>query len=137
MIFYFSATGNCKYVAERIAAARGDKTVSVADCCKSGSFSFEKTGKTVGIISPTYAWGLPVIVREFLQKLTLNTKPDYLWFAATYGTTPGQTGKPFFVGELYDTTGCIRASIPHPEMVFWARVPHRVRVGDIMRIGRS
>lgn len=93
MIFYFSATGNCKYVAERIAAARGDKTVSVADCCKSGSFSFEKTGKTVGIISPTYAWGLPVIVREFLQKLTLNTKPDYLWFAATYGTTPGQTGK--------------------------------------------
>ena len=85
MIFYFSATGNCKYVAERIAAARGDKTVSVADCCKSGSFSFEKTGKTVGIISPTYAWGLPVIVREFLQKLTLNTKPDYLWFAATYG----------------------------------------------------
>ena len=70
MIFYFSATGNCKYVAERIAAARGDKTVSVADCCKSGSFSFEKTGKTVGIISPTYAWGLPVIVREFLQKLT-------------------------------------------------------------------
>ena len=51
--------------------------------------------------------------------------------------SPGQTGKPFFVGELYDTTGCIRASIPHPEMVFWARVPHRVRVGDIMRIGRS
>lgn len=51
--------------------------------------------------------------------------------------SPGQTGKPFFVGELYDTTGCIRASIPHPEMVFWARVPHRVKVGDIMRIGRS
>ena len=40
--------------------------------------------------------------------------------------SPGRTGKPFFVGELYDTTGCIRASIPHPEMVFWARVPHRV-----------
>lgn len=51
--------------------------------------------------------------------------------------SPGQTGKPFFVGELYDGTGCIRAAIPHPEMIFWARVPHRVQVGDIMRIGRG
>ena len=92
MIFYFSATGNSKYVADRIAAATGDKTVSIADCCKSDSFSFDKPDKTVGVVSPTYAWGLPVIVREFLQKLTLSTKPDYLWFTATYGTTPGQTG---------------------------------------------
>lgn len=93
MIFYFSATGNSQYVADRVAAATGDKTVSIADCCKNGRFSFDETDKTVGIISPTYAWGLPTIVREFLQKLTLRTKPDYLWFAATYGTTPGQTGR--------------------------------------------
>ncbi len=93
MIFYFSATGNSEYVANRIAAATGNKTVSITDCCKSGSFSFDETDKTVGIVSPTYAWGLPIIVREFLQKLTLHTKPDYFWFAATYGTTPGQTGR--------------------------------------------
>lgn len=93
MIFYFSATGNSKYVTDRIAAATGDKTISITDCCKGDGFSFDETGKTVGIVSPTYAWGLPIIVREFLQKLTLRTKPDYLWFAATYGTTPGQTGK--------------------------------------------
>lgn len=93
MIFYFSATGNCKYVADRIAAATGDKTVSIADCRKNNRFSFDESDKTVGIVSPTYAWGLPILVREFLEKLTLRTKPDYLWFAATYGTTPGQTGK--------------------------------------------
>ncbi len=89
MIFFFSATGNSKYVAERIAAATGDKTLSVADCFKNEVFSFDEEDKTVGIVSPTYAWGLPIIVREFLQKLTLRTKPDYLWFAATYGTTAG------------------------------------------------
>ncbi len=93
MIFYFSATGNSKYVARRIAAATGDKAISIADCRKSRGFSFDESDKTVGIVSPTYAWGLPVVVREFLQKLTLRTKPDYLWFTATYGTTPGQTGK--------------------------------------------
>ena len=63
----------------------------------------EEAYKTVGIVSPTYAWGLPVIVREFLQKLTLHTTPDYLWFAATYGTTPGQTGR--FAENILCTNG--------------------------------
>ena len=103
MIFYFSATGNSKYVADRIAAATGDKTISITDCCKSDSFSFGEADKTVGVVSPTYAWGLPVIVREFLQKLTLSTKPDYLWFAATYGTTPGQTGR--FAEDILNANG--------------------------------
>lgn len=103
MIFYFSATGNSKYVADRVAAAMGDKTISITDCCKGGSFSFDEADKTVGIVSPTYAWGLPIIVREFLQKLTLSTKPDYLWFAATYGTTPGQTGR--FAEDLLNANG--------------------------------
>lgn len=51
--------------------------------------------------------------------------------------SPGRTGRFFFVGELYDTDGCIRANIPHPEMIFWARVPHEVHPGDIMRVGRD
>ncbi len=49
--------------------------------------------------------------------------------------SPGQTGRFFYVGELYDTEGLIRANIPHPEMIFWARVPFEVKPGDIMRIG--
>ncbi|MCQ2428899.1 MAG: U32 family peptidase [Clostridia bacterium] len=51
--------------------------------------------------------------------------------------SPGHTGRFFYVGELYDTTGCIRASVPHPEMTFWARVPHEVTPGDIMRVGKD
>ena len=51
MIFYFSATGNSKYVADRIAAATGDKTISISDCCKGGVFSFDEADKTVGIVS--------------------------------------------------------------------------------------
>ncbi len=72
---------------------RAIKPFPLPTVAKAAAFPLKKKGKTVGIVSPTYAWGLPVIVREFLQKLTLSTKPDYLWFAATYGTTPGQTGK--------------------------------------------
>lgn len=32
MIFYFSATGNSQYVAERIAAETQDETVSITEC---------------------------------------------------------------------------------------------------------
>ncbi len=49
--------------------------------------------------------------------------------------SPGRTGRFFYVGELYDTEGRIRANIPHPEMTFWARIPFEVKPGDIMRIG--
>ncbi len=91
MIFYFSATGNSRYVADRIAAATGDETISIVDCCKKEQFDY--SAQTIGIISPTYAWGLPSIVQEFLEKLALRSQPSYLWFAATYGTTPGQTGR--------------------------------------------
>lgn len=36
----------------------------------------------IGIVSPTYDWGLPSIVREFLEMATFQT--DYLYFVATY-----------------------------------------------------
>lgn len=49
--------------------------------------------------------------------------------------SPGKTGRFFYVGELYDTEGRIRANIPHPEMIFWARIPFEVKPGDIMRVG--
>ena len=92
MIFYFSATGNSKYTAQRIAEATGETIVSIADCMKHETFQWKETGESVGIVSPTYDWGLPVIVQKFLQKLTFARQPKYMWFAATYGTTTGQIG---------------------------------------------
>ena len=65
MIFYFSATGNSRYVAERIAAATGDETISIPDCCKSDRFSFDETDKTVGIVCPPTHGGCPASCRNF------------------------------------------------------------------------
>ena len=86
MILYFSATGNCKYVAARLAEAQ--KMLSIVDCIRQNRFAFED--ETIGVISPTYDWGLPSIVKEFLEQASFRT--NYLYFAATYGTTPGATG---------------------------------------------
>ena len=88
MILYFSATGNCKYVSSRIASATGQEAVSIVDCIQRGEYSF--SDDSIGIVSPTYFWGLPSIVKEFLEKAAFNT--DYLYFVSTYGTTPGASG---------------------------------------------
>ena len=88
MILYFSATGNCKYVAARLAEADGQEVLSIADCMREKRFAFED--ETIGVISPTYDWGLPSIVKEFLEQAVFQT--SYLYFVATYGTTPGATG---------------------------------------------
>ncbi len=89
MIIFFSATGNCKYVAQRISDALGRKTVSVTDCIQRNIYEF--TDDITVIISPTYFWGLPSIVADFLKKSKFRT--EYLCFIATYGTTPGASGR--------------------------------------------
>ncbi len=93
MILYFSATGNSEYVAKRIAAATDDTALSITACHKKQVFSFHENYQGLGIVSPTYSWGLPIIVTEFLERLELGDRPKYVYFIATYGTTPGQTGR--------------------------------------------
>lgn len=41
IILYFSATGNCKYVASRLAQAEGQETLSIVDCIRDGRYAFE------------------------------------------------------------------------------------------------
>lgn len=88
MILYFSATGNCKYVATRLVQSEEQEMLSIVDCVRSGQCEF--SDKAIGIISPTYDWGLPSIVKEFLEKASFQT--EYLYYIATYGTTPGASG---------------------------------------------
>lgn len=89
MILYFSATGNCKYVAQRIKADKEQEMVFIPEAVQQSRYDFEDD--TIGVISPTYNWGLPSIVKEFLSKASIHT--DYLYLVATYGTTTGALGR--------------------------------------------
>ncbi len=91
MILYFSATGNSKYVAERIANALGDKAESIVD--HDGTISLERH-EALGIVTPTNWWQLPVITREFIQQLQIHgNRYPYIFLVATYGTTLGAIGE--------------------------------------------
>ncbi len=90
MILYFSATGNSKYVAQRIAKALNDKAVSIEH--HNGNIILSEK-EYFGIVTPTHFWELPVIMREFLEKLTLTlSKENYIFMIATYGSIPGCCG---------------------------------------------
>ena len=97
MIFYFSATGNSKYAALKIAATTEEEPVAISDCLKSRKFIFEISDQErIGFVTPTYFLGLPSVVIEFLEKLELRMPGQYhpyIYHVATFGTTTGQVGK--------------------------------------------
>ncbi len=84
MICYFSATGNSKYVAQRISSAIGEDSVSIEGLDPS-TLSGEKI---FGLVTPVYYWTLPRIVSGFLEQVKLND-PEYVFLVITYGTTTG------------------------------------------------
>ena len=89
MIVYFSATGNCKRTAEKIAESFEDKAVSIEEGITEFTLS---DGEVFGIVTPVYWWQLPIIMREYLGKLILHNA-GYTFLIVTYGTTPGCCGE--------------------------------------------
>ena len=73
MIFYFSATGNSRYTAERIASATDDRLIFLRDAVRSRSYRYDVgREERVGFVAPVYFQGLPSILRFFLEKLELT-----------------------------------------------------------------
>ncbi len=91
MIFYFSATGNSKYAAERIAAATDDRLVFLRDAVRSRSYRYDAGREArIGFVVPVYFQGLPSIVTFFLEKLELTGCRDpYIYLVLTCGKTTG------------------------------------------------
>ena len=92
MILYFSGTGNSNYVAKRIADALGDALVNLNDRIKASDTSSVETGERVIIVTPTYAWRIPRVVRDWLRKTELRGAKQ-AWFVMTCGSEIGNADK--------------------------------------------
>lgn len=84
IVFYFSGTGNSLKAAKSvIAELGGGEIVSMA---KPHGYSLTKQYDTIGFVYPTYFWGLPKIVIEFVEKIKMtNNENAYFYAIATYG----------------------------------------------------
>lgn len=97
MIFYFSATGNSLYVAKKIGKETNTMAISISEVISHKDFHFTLAAEeSVGFVFPTYFYGIPSIMKEFLSQLVLEGNPDpYLYLVLTCGTSTGNAGKMF------------------------------------------
>ena len=66
MIFYFSGTGNSRWVAEKIAQLTCDTAQDIIKIASTPDISKEKQ---IGFVFPVYAWGAPQPMTDFVSKL--------------------------------------------------------------------
>ena len=86
MIYYFSATGNSKHVAKRLAESLNESITPVLDVL----------GKEIAVddrmilVYPNYCGGVPSVIRQFLQKNAFQISKDAkLILVITYGNNTG------------------------------------------------
>lgn len=77
MIFYFSATGNSKYVSKCLS----NKCVFINE--KIFSLKKSYSDEKIGVVFPCYAFNIPKIVERFFDEIDLHAK--YLFCIVTYG----------------------------------------------------
>ncbi len=80
LIFYFTGTGNCLYVARQL-ADDNTKLLSIPQLMKQETFNFE--ADEIGLVYPIYGHMPPYMVRQFLEKARL--KVDYTFAVLTFG----------------------------------------------------
>ena len=88
MILYFSGTGNSRHVAKRMAAELDDQLLDLNERIKAEDTSPVETGEDLVVVTPTYAWRIPRLVRDWL----LNTRmagAKRVWFVMTCGSEIG------------------------------------------------
>ena len=80
IIFYFTGTGNCLYIARQLAGKHAE-LLSIPQLMKQGRYEFE--ADEIGIVYPIYGHMPPYMVRQFIRKAKLQA--EYKFAVLTYG----------------------------------------------------
>ena len=94
MIFYFSGTGNTRYVALSLARKLGTTALMITDAMAHGDESYAlSSGESVGMVFPTHCWGPPPIFLRFMERLKIAgvNADTYCYMVTTCGDDTGMT----------------------------------------------
>ncbi len=93
MVYYFSGTGNSKWVAQELARRTGDEAQDIAALIKDGPTAvYAGKDARIGVVFPIYAWGVPTIMERFCKSITL-AQGAYAYAVCTCGGSAGNAMK--------------------------------------------
>lgn len=85
-IYYFSGTGNSLKIVKDIAAQ--SKDTEIIQICKGNMNNINTASNKIGIVFPVYVAGMPLIVKDFIEKLEIP-KEAYVYTVVTFGASAG------------------------------------------------
>lgn len=88
MVLYYSGTGNSKFIAKCIASALETDCLNLNERIKAEDTSSVQTEENVILVTPTYAWRIPHIVSDWLEKVDL-VSAKRIWFVMDCGSEIG------------------------------------------------
>ncbi len=92
MVFWFSGTGNSRFVAEKIGKVLGETPISVNDILKTGK-SGDYTSETPFVfVTPTHAWRIPRAVEDWIRRTSFSGN-HAAYFVMTCGDSTGNAAK--------------------------------------------
>jgi Pyruvate/2-oxoacid:ferredoxin oxidoreductase delta subunit/flavodoxin len=100
MVFYFTGTGNSRWIAENMGKAFSDKLIAMSDFfdgdnVASPEFTIDKDER-IGFVFPVHAWGTPLLVNKFIRQLQLKAYNSQLIYGIfTCGDECGYTKEMF------------------------------------------
>lgn len=92
MVLYYSGTGNSEYTAKRISNIIDDDCINLFDKLRNNDFSEISSDKPFVIVTPTYGWQIPHILRDWIINTQLSGNKN-IYFVMTCGGDIGNAAK--------------------------------------------
>lgn len=105
MVYYYTGTGNSRYVAERISAFVYDDCENLFERLRTNDHTEIRSERPLVFVSPTYAWQLPHILRDWIAGTDFQGCRE-AYFVLTCGDEIGNA-------EKYLRRLCARAGLEY------------------------
>lgn len=91
-VFYFTGTGNSRYIARKISASTCGELIDLNRKFKTNNSSPVTVGENLVFVTPTYCWQIPHIVRDWIKRVSF-TGARRVWFVMNCGSGIGNAAK--------------------------------------------